>query len=97
MVGIGSGTKAACPARLQMPRWKLEGAKARLSEVVRRTKETGLQLVNQRGQDAVVVIAASEFATLSGRVVPFVDFMAGLSLGGVAIDRDAYAGHDVVL
>jgi antitoxin Phd len=91
------GERSSAPARLQMPRWNLEDAKARLSEVVRRAKETGPQLVTQRGHDAVVVIAASEFAALTGGVTPFVEFMAGLNLGDLAIDRPADSGRDVVL
>lgn len=89
--------KAVPPVRLQMPRWNLEDAKARLSEVVRCAKETGPQLITQRGHDAVVVIAASEFAALTGGVTPLVDFMAGLNLGDLAIDRDPDAGRDVAL
>ena len=88
---------AMIPARLSMPRWKLEDAKARLSEVVRCAKETGPQLVTQRGQDAVVIIAASEFAALTGGTTPFVEFMAGLGLGDLPIDSDADTGRDVEL
>ena len=97
MVSPSSGKKTVSRTRLQMPRWKLEDAKARLSEVVRCAKQTGPQLVTQRGHDAVVVIAASEFAALTGGTTPFVDFMAGLDLGDLAIDRDPDTGRDVAL
>jgi antitoxin Phd len=97
MIKAEGGTQAPVPARLQMPRWKLEDAKARLSEVVRCAKATGPQLVTQRGHDAVVVIAASEFAALTGGVTPFVEFMAGLDLGDLALDRSTDTGRHVVL
>ena len=44
--------------------WKLEDAKARFSEVVRLARDTDPQLVTVRGKDAVVVIAADQFAKL---------------------------------
>jgi prevent-host-death family protein len=42
-------------------RWKLQDAKARFSEVVRKAQAEGPQRVTVHGKDAVVVIAASEF------------------------------------
>jgi antitoxin Phd len=44
--------------------WKLEDAKARFSEVVRLARSVGPQHVTVRGQDAVVVVSAEEFAAL---------------------------------
>jgi prevent-host-death family protein len=41
--------------------WKLQDAKARFSEVVRRAKSEGPQRVTIHGKDAVVVIAANEY------------------------------------
>jgi antitoxin Phd len=41
--------------------WKLQDAKARFSEVVRRAKSEGPQRVTVHGRDAVVVIAANEY------------------------------------
>ena len=48
-----------------IPRWKLEDAKARLSELVRKAREEGPQRVTVRGRDAVVV-ASDQFDTLQG-------------------------------
>ena len=47
-----------------VPRWKLEDAKARLSELVRKARNEGPQRVTVRGQDAVVVVASDQFDTL---------------------------------
>ena len=45
-----------------LPAWKLEDAKARFSELVRRTRREGPQRVTLHGKDAVVVLAAEDFA-----------------------------------
>ena len=42
--------------------WKLQDAKARFSEVVRRAQSEGPQRVTVHGKDAVVVISAQEYA-----------------------------------
>jgi prevent-host-death family protein len=46
------------------PHWKLEDAKARFSEVVRLAREQVPQMITVRGEDAVVVISAQDFAKL---------------------------------
>lgn len=57
---FGSGA-AASP----LPAWKLEDAKAQFSELVRRAREAGPQRVTVRGQDAVVVLSAADYARLA--------------------------------
>jgi prevent-host-death family protein len=47
-------------------RWPLQDAKARFSEVVRRARDEGPQLVTVHGRDEVVVVAAAEFRRLKG-------------------------------
>ncbi|MEM9161647.1 MAG: type II toxin-antitoxin system prevent-host-death family antitoxin [Cyanobacteria bacterium P01_F01_bin.4] len=44
--------------------WKLEDAKARLSEVVRLARDQEPQRITVRGEEAVVVLAAKEFMKL---------------------------------
>jgi prevent-host-death family protein len=46
--------------------WRLQDAKARFSELVRRVRSEGPQHVTLHGHDAVVVIAAEEFRRLQG-------------------------------
>ena len=41
--------------------WKLQDAKARFSELVRRARTEGPQRVTVHGRDGVVVVAAEEF------------------------------------
>ncbi len=47
-------------------RWRLQDAKARFSELVRRVRSEGPQHVTVHGRDEVVVIAAEEFQRLKG-------------------------------
>lgn len=46
--------------------WPLQDAKARFSELVRRAKSEGPQLVTVHGREEVVVVAAAEFRRLEG-------------------------------
>lgn len=47
-------------------RWRLQDAKARFSELVRRVRTEGPQHVTVHGRDEVVVVAAEEFRRLKG-------------------------------
>lgn len=54
-------------SRTPRPRsWRLQDAKARFSELVRRAKTDGPQHVTVHGREEVVVVAADEFRRLSG-------------------------------
>ena len=80
--------------------WRLEEAKARFSEVVRRARTEGPQHVTVRGQDAVVVIAVEELARLLPPVAPqqpLLAFLQGLELGSVDLERERDFGRDVAL
>lgn len=80
--------------------WRLEEAKARFSEVVRRARTDGPQCVTVRGQDAVVVIAVEELARLLPPMAPqqpLVSFLQGLGLEGVGVEREPDLGRDIAL
>jgi prevent-host-death family protein len=49
---------------MAMTSWKLEDAKNRFSELVRRAESEGPQLVTKHGRDAAVVMAASDYRRL---------------------------------
>ena len=49
-----------------MQTWQLQEAKSRFSEVVDLSLKEGPQLVTRRGQDAVVILAASDYRRMSG-------------------------------
>lgn len=80
------------------PVWKLEDAKARFSEVVRRARGVGPQRVTVRGRPAVVVVAADEYDRLAPPVKgrSMLDLFAGLEeLGELDIERDRDTGRDI--
>jgi len=79
--------------------WKLQDAKARFSELVRRAQTEGPQRVTVRGHDAVVVIAADELDRLlppSSDTLPFLAFMESLDMDGLDLTREPDFGRDVV-
>ena len=79
--------------------WKLEDAKARFSEVVRRAQSIGPQRVTVRGEPAVVVIDAAELDRLlpSSEQLPLVQFLEGLGLDDLDLTRQVDTGRDVDL
>jgi len=69
---MGSPPKSESPASVQLKNlkgWKLEDAKARFSEVVRLARENAPQLITVRGEEAVVILSAHQFA----KVLPLLD------------------------
>jgi len=63
-----SSSQASAPVgQPSRDRWRLQDAKARFSELVRRAHSDGPQHVTLHGRDAVVVIDAAEFKRLQGQ------------------------------
>ncbi|TCL96363.1 prevent-host-death family protein [Rhizobium sp. PP-WC-2G-219] len=81
------------------PTWKLEDAKARFSEVVRRARSEGPQRVTVRGRDSVVVISVEEHERLTGSQPQqsFVEFMESLPFFPLELDRDDTGERDIEL
>jgi prevent-host-death family protein len=82
------------------PTWKLEDAKARFSEVVRRARAEGPQRVTVRGRDSVVVVAVEEFDRLRAGASPrrpLVEFLRSLELDDLDLAREPDYGRDVAL
>jgi antitoxin Phd len=79
--------------------WKLEDAKARFSEVVRRARSEGPQRVSVRGKDAVVVIAVEDLDRLlpDAKRLPLVAFLESLHHQGLDLTREPDQGRDVIL
>ena len=83
-----------------MTRWQLQEAKNRLSEVVRKASDEGPQVITLRGDDAVVVVAADEYARLTRKPKGnLVDFLKKSPLGAVELDlaRSSDTGRRVDL
>jgi prevent-host-death family protein len=79
--------------------WKLEDAKARFSELVRRAHADGPQAVTVRGRRAVVVLDADEYERLATPKpdLSFVDFLSRLGMEGLDLTRERDIGRDVNL
>jgi prevent-host-death family protein len=64
-----------------LERWKLEDAKARLSEVVRLASTNGPQLVTVRGREAAIILAPEGYRQLLPKPrghQPLAEFLQGL-------------------
>ena len=80
--------------------WKLEDAKARFSEVVRRAHDRGPQYVTVRGKPSVAIINVEDLERLLPPKVaslPLVDFLESLHVEGLDLERDRDTGRDVEL
>jgi len=69
-----------------MIKWQLQDAKNRLSELVRKAREEGPQVITLRGRDAVVVVSANEYGKLSRPRGSLVDFFRKSPLAGLVLD-----------
>jgi len=81
-------------------RWKLEDAKAKFSELVRRAKSEGPQTVTVRGREAVVVLSAEHYGKLKpppADRLPLLEFLKSLDLEGLDLSRERDLGRDVTL
>ena len=63
-------------------RWQLQEAKNRLSELVRKARDEGPQVITVHGADAAVVMSAEQYAKLSRRKGTLVDFLQKITAGG---------------
>ncbi|TMJ19973.1 MAG: type II toxin-antitoxin system Phd/YefM family antitoxin [Alphaproteobacteria bacterium] len=81
-------------------RWKLEDAKARFSEVVRRAASEGPQTVTVRGREAAVVLSSEQYEKL--RPAPaerpsLLELLRSVDLEGLDLTREPDYGRDVDL
>jgi prevent-host-death family protein len=79
-------------------RWQLQEAKQRFSEVVRRAKTEGPQMVTRHGADVVVVLEVEEYRRLQGQLVDFKTFLRHApDLRRLEIERDGRPARRVDL
>ena len=82
--------------------WQLQTAKAQFSELFRRARTEGPQVVTRQGKEQVVILPAEQFAQLTKRVrqpKSLVRFFAESPLASVTLDftRDPDAGREIKL
>lgn len=65
--------------------WQLQDAKARLSELVKLAQKEGPQAITVHGKPAAVVLSPADYQRLSGRRLPFVEFIRRSPLAGARI------------
>jgi len=71
------------------PRWQLQTAKAKFSELFRRARTEGPQYVTRQGKEAVVILPAEDFQRLASRQrqpASLVKFFAESPLKGIDLD-----------
>jgi prevent-host-death family protein len=82
--------------------WQLQTAKARFSELFRRARTEGPQVVTRQGKEQVVVLPAEQFAQLTKRVrqpKSLAKFFSESPLAHVVLDlrRDLDPGREIKL
>lgn len=85
-----------------MDEWKLADAKNRFSELVRRARSEGPQVVTRHGRDAVVVLSTEEFERLTapGDLTEFLGaspLAEAFADGCLTLERDRDFGRDIEL
>jgi len=82
-----------------MARWQLQEAKNRLSELVRRARDEGPQVITLHGRDAAVVVSARDYARTARRKESLAEFVRRSPLAGVALEvgRSRDTGRPVKL
>ena len=70
--------------------WKLQEAKARLSELLKSAQREGPQQITVRGKQVAVILSRSDFDRLAANKPSFVKFLQDSPLKGInlKIDRD---------
>ena len=86
----------------QSPTWQLQTAKARFSELFRRARTEGPQVVTRQGKEQVVILPIEQFARLTKRVrqpKSLVKFFAESPLTQLKLDlsRDVDSGREIKL
>lgn len=78
--------------------WTVAGAKAKLSEVIKRAQEEP-QTITRNGEPSVVVVSAEEWARKSSRKGSLAEFLMASPLHGadIEIERSPDAPRDIEL
>ena len=94
--------KSIHPLKTAGPPWQLQTAKARFSELFRKARTEGTQLVTRRGKEGVVMLPVEQFEQLAVRSrqpKSLVQFFRESPLVGLELDfeRDKDTGRDIEL
>lgn len=76
--------------------WKLQDAKSKFSEVIRKTLEEGPQTITRHGEEVVVMVPAREYQRLAGGKPDFKEFLMNApALDELDIRRDRSLPREV--
>ncbi len=67
-------------------KWQLQEAKNRLSEVVRKARTEGPQVITLHGEDAAIVVSTKDYQKLARQKGRLVEFFRKSPLVGVDLD-----------
>jgi len=83
----------------RIPKWQLQDAKNRFSEVVEEAVRTGPQIITRRGQETAVVVSFRDWSKLARRGDRLIDVLrhAPKVPGGLSVERSADTGRKVEL
>ena len=88
-MAVSKKAKGGKAAKLQRASWQLQEAKAQFSEVVRRARSDGPQVITKQGRDEVVIVPVEQYRNLTARVNQppgIVEFFARSPLAGAGLD-----------
>lgn len=78
--------------------WKLQDAKSKFSEVIRKTLEEGPQMITRHGEEVVVMVPATEYQRLTAEKPDFKEFLMNApALEELEIRRDRSLSREVEL
>ena len=78
--------------------WQVQEAKQRFSELMRRARTEGPQVVTRHGEEAVIVIAAADYRRLRDQRPSFTEFLlTGPDFSDLELERDRRPPRDVTL
>lgn len=74
-------------------RWQLQDAKAKLSELVKKTEREGPQEITVHGEAKAVLLSKADFDRLSGKQPSLVELMKSAGVYRLGVDIDFEEGR----
>jgi len=73
---------------MKVTTWKLQDAKNKFSEVIRKASDEGPQVVTKHGKESVIVLSFQDFKKLKQSKTTLVEFFRNSPLATVKLDID---------
>ncbi len=84
---------------MKLTKWKLQDAKNKFSEVIRKASDEGPQVVTKHGKESVIVLSIKDFKKLKQSKTTLVEFFRNSPLTTVKLDteRDKSKSREIAL